>query len=156
ITSADSSFDVQDTRVISPATKPDSPSFPKKKLVLPLALLIGCLIGIAGGGALDMLNAGFNSQREIGEKLGIPGLASIPLLTAAERTVNGKVCEPPRYGHMKPLSRYAEAIRTLRMGVQMADVDDPAKVVLVTSSVPHESKSTVALSLAYSAHQGGL
>jgi polysaccharide biosynthesis transport protein len=156
ITSEQSSFDVQDTRVISPASKPDSPSFPKKKLVLSLALVAGCLIGIGGGIALDLLNAGFNSQREIEEKLGIPVLASIPLLSAIERTVNGKVCEPPRYCYMKPLSRYAEAIRTLRMGVQMADVDDPAKVVLITSAVPGETKSTVALSLAYSGLKGGL
>jgi capsular exopolysaccharide synthesis family protein len=156
ITSADSSLDVQDSRVISPASKPDSASFPKKKLVLSLAFVIGCLIGIGGGVALDLLNAGFNSQREIEEKLGIPVLASIPLLTAAERTVNGKICEPPSYCHMKPLSRYAEAVRTLRMGVQMADVDDPAKVVLITSSVPRETKSTIALSLAYSALKAGL
>jgi capsular exopolysaccharide synthesis family protein len=57
---------------------------------------------------------------------------------------------------MKPLSRYAEAVRTLRMGVQMADVDDPAKVVLITSSIPQEGKSTIALSLAYSAVKAGL
>jgi Mrp family chromosome partitioning ATPase len=42
------------------------------------------------------------------------------------------------------------------VAVQMADVDDPAKVVLITSSVPRESKSTVALSLAYSALKAGL
>jgi capsular exopolysaccharide synthesis family protein len=42
------------------------------------------------------------------------------------------------------------------MGVQMADVDDPAKVVLITSSVPQETKSTVAVSLAYSALKAGL
>jgi Mrp family chromosome partitioning ATPase len=77
-------------------------------------------------------------------------------LTAAERTVNGKIYEPPNYCHIKPLSRYAEALRTLRMGVQMADVDTPAKVVLITSSVPKESKSTIALSLAYSALKAGL
>ena len=37
--------------------------------------------------------------------------------------------DPPSYCYLKPLSRYAEAVRTLRMGVQMADVDNPAKVV---------------------------
>ena len=156
ITSAQSTFDVREARIISPASKPGSPSFPKKKLLLSLAFVVGCLIGIGGGIALEMLNAGFNSQREIEEKLGIPVLASIPLLTKAERTVDGKICEPPSYCHMKPLSRYAEAVRTLRMGVQMADVDDPAKVVLITSSVPQESKSTIALSLAYSALKAGL
>ena len=156
ITGAQSTFDVRDSRIISPASKPGSPSFPKKNLVLALALVVGALVGIGGGVALDMLNSGFTTNREIEEKLGIPVLASIPLLTAAERTVNGKILEPAIYCHTKPLSRYAEAVRTLRMGVQMADVDDPAKVVLVTSSIPQESKSTIALSLAYSALKAGL
>ena len=156
ITSAQSTFDVRDSRIISPASKPGGPSFPKKKLVLSLALVVGCLIGIGGGVALDMLNSGFTSQREIEEKLGIPVLASISLLPPAERTINGKVLDPSTYCHMKPLSRYAEAVRTLRMGVQMADVDDPAKVVLVTSSIPQEGKSTIALSLAFSAMKAGL
>ena len=156
VTSAQSTFDVRDSRIISPASKPGAPSFPKKKLVLSLALVVGLLIGIGGGVGLDMLNSGFTTNREIEEKLGIPVLASIPLLTAAERTINGKILEPAIYCHAKPLSRYAEAVRTLRMGVQMADVDNPAKVVLVTSSVPQESKSTIALSLAYSALKAGL
>jgi capsular exopolysaccharide synthesis family protein len=156
ITSAQSTFDVRDSRIISPASKPGAPSFPKKKLVLSLALVVGLLIGIGGGVGLDMLNSGFTTNREIEEKLGIPVLASIPLLTAAERTINGKILEPAIYCHAKPLSRYAEAVRTLRMGVQMADVDNPAKVVLITSSVPQESKSTIALSLAYSALKAGL
>jgi exopolysaccharide transport family protein len=156
ITSAQSTFDVRDSRIISPASKPGAPSFPKKKLVLSLALVVGCLIGIGGGVALDMLNSGFTTQREIEEKLGIPVLASISLMPPADRTINGKVLDPSSYCHMKPLSRYAEAVRTLRMGVQMADVDDPAKVVLITSSIPQEGKSTIALSLAFSAIKAGL
>lgn len=155
VTAAQSTFDIRDSRVISPASKGPQ-SFPRKTLVLSLALVVGCLIGIGGGVALDMLNSGFTTQREVEEKLGIPVLASISLLPAAERTINGKVYDPPSYCYLKPLSRYAEAVRTLRMGVQMADVDNPAKVVMVTSSVPQESKSTIVLSLAYSAVKAGL
>ena len=59
--------------------------------MLSLALVVGCLIGIGGGVALDMLNSGFTTQREIEEKLGIPVLASISLLPPSERTINGKV-----------------------------------------------------------------
>src|SRR5258708_703759 len=113
ITSAQSTFDVRDSRIISPASKPGAPSFPRKRLILSLAIGVGCLIGIGGGIALDMLNAGFSTQREIEEKLGIPVLASIPLLSAAERTVNGKVLDPPNFLHPKPLSHFPYALRTL-------------------------------------------
>ena len=97
VTAAQSTFDIRDSRVISPASKPGSPSFPRKTLVLSLALVVGCLIGIGGGVALDMLNSGFTTQREIEEKLGIPVLASISLLPPAERTVDGKVYDPPSF-----------------------------------------------------------
>ena len=153
ITQEQSTFEEREARVISPAAKPGAPSFPRKTLVLSLALVVGCLIGIGGSVALDMLNAGFTTPREIEEKLDIPVLASIPLLDDTVLKINGKKVAPATYTHLKPLSRYAESIRALRMGVRMANVDNPAKVVLVTSSIQQEGKSTISASLAYSAAQ---
>ncbi|HXN08329.1 MAG TPA: polysaccharide biosynthesis tyrosine autokinase [Candidatus Acidoferrales bacterium] len=153
ITQEQSTFEEREARVISPAAKPGAPSFPRKTLVLSLALVVGCLIGIGGSVALDMLNAGFTTPKEIEEKLGIPVLASIPLLDDTVLKINGKKVAPATYTHLKPLSRYAESIRALRMGVRMANVDNPAKVVLVTSSIQQEGKSTISASLAYSAAQ---
>jgi succinoglycan biosynthesis transport protein ExoP len=49
------------------------------------------------------------------------------------------------------LSRFSEAIRTLRSGVQMTDVDHPPKVIQLTSTVPNEGKTTIAMTLAVSA-----
>jgi len=155
ITQEQSTFEQREARVISPATKPNAPSFPKKSLVMALAMVVGALLGVAGSVALDMLNAGFLSAREIEDKLDVPVLATVPLLKAAERTLDGVVLEPPNYLVEKPLSRYAEAIRAVRVGVQMADVDNPAKVVLITSSVPQEGKSTSAIALAMSAVKAG-
>ncbi|WP_024878644.1 polysaccharide biosynthesis tyrosine autokinase [Methylosinus sp. LW3] len=156
ITQEQSTFEENEARVISPAIKPNAPSFPKKGLVLALAGVVGLLIGIGGAVALDMLNSGFLSSREIEEKLGTPVLASLPLLSAKDREVDGKVLEPARYVVAKPLSRYAESIRNIRVGIQMADVDNPAKVILVTSSFPSEGKSTLAQSLAWSAVKAGM
>jgi exopolysaccharide transport family protein len=149
-------FEQGEARIITPAERPESPSYPRKRLILSLALVVGCLIGIAGGVALDMLNSGFTSGQEIEDKLGIAVLASVPLLRENERNVDGNILDPARYIAVKPLSRYAESVRSLRMGVQMSDVDSPAKVVLVTSAVPNEGKSVLVRSLAYSAHKAGL
>ncbi|OAI23613.1 hypothetical protein A1351_19590 [Methylosinus sp. R-45379] len=156
ITQEQSTFEENEARVISPAIRPGAPSFPKKGLVLSLAGVVGLLIGIGGAVALDMLNSGFLSSREIEEKLGTPVLASLPLLSAKDREVDGKTLEPARYVIAKPLSRYAESIRNIRVGIQMADVDNPAKVILVTSSFPSEGKSTLAQSLAWSAVKAGM
>ena len=155
LTQEQSTMQEREARVISPASKPGAPSFPKKGLVMALALVVGTLLGIGGSVALDMLNAGFSSGRQVEEKLGLPVLASIPLLREPDRTINGVVVDPATYTAHKPLSRYAESVRALRMGVQMADVDHPAKVIMVTSTVPKEGKSTLCISLAFSAIKAG-
>jgi capsular exopolysaccharide synthesis family protein len=55
-----------------------------------------------------------------------------------------------------PLSPFSEAIRSLRSGIHMSDVDRPPKVIHVTSSRPGEGKTTLAMSLAISAASSGL
>ncbi len=155
ITDAQSSFEEREARIISPATKPGWASFPKKGLVESLAMVVGLMLGVAGSVALDMLNAGFLTQRAVEEKLGVPVLGAAPILTGKDRTVDGKALDPTRYLMARPLSHYAEAIRAVRVGVQMADVDNPAKIVLVTSTVPSEGKTTSVLSLAFSAVKAG-
>ncbi len=155
ITREQASFEEREARVISPATKPSAPSFPKKGLVEALAGVVGLLLGVGGSVALDMLNSGFTTARELEEKLGYPVLASIPLLADKDRKIDDKLVDPARYLIGKPLSRYAELVRSIRVGIQMADVDNPAKVILVTSSMPSEGKSTLARSLAFSAVKSG-
>ena len=44
----------------------------------------------------------------------------------------------------------------LRNGIQMANVDNPPKVIQLTSTVPNEGKTTIALSLAVSAAVSGM
>lgn len=156
ITQEQSTFEEREARIISPATKPSAASFPKTGLIVALSGLCGLLIGVGGALALDMLNAGFSTAREVEEKLGQPVLASLPVLFEKERKVEGNTLDPPRYLVAKPLSRYAEAIRGIRVGIQMADVDHPAKVILVTSSIPGEGKSTLSQSLAFSAEKAGM
>ncbi len=55
----------------------------------------------------------------------------------------------------KPLSAYAESIRSIYTSLQLTDADNPPKVVLVTSSLPQEGKTTLSLSLAIFAANSG-
>lgn len=155
ITQEQSTLEERESRVISPATKPGFASFPKKPLVGSLAMIVGLMLGVGAAVALEMLNAGFTTPRQVEEKLGRAVLAAVPLLRDNDRKVDGQVLDPPRYLAAKPLSRYAEAVRAIRMGVQMADVDQPPKVLLMTSSIPQEGKSTLSISLAFSAAKAG-
>lgn len=144
-----------DSRIISAASVPMDPSFPQKKLILALALVMGLGLGTGGAFLLDMLNAGFMTPRQVEDALELPVLSSVPRMSDREITVNGETLTPPRYLVRKPLSRYSEALRSLRSGVQMSDVDHPPKVVQITSTLPKEGKTTLAISLAFSAASSG-
>jgi capsular exopolysaccharide synthesis family protein len=90
------------------------------------------------------------------EALGIPVLASVRHVNKSELVKDGKTIPVPFYQMYHPLSPLSEAIRTLRSSIHMSDVDQPPKVIHVTSACPGEGKTTIAASLAISAAFGGL
>src|SRR5262249_37306849 len=112
--------------------------------------------GVGGAVAKDKLSGGFATPRQIEDMLQVPLLASVNVMNAKELTVKGKAVRLPFYPAVMPLGRFSEAIRMLRSGIQMADVDNPPKVIQVTSTVPNEGKTTLAMSLAVSAATSGL
>lgn len=155
ITQEQSTFEEREARVISQATRPTAASYPRKTLLIALALAAGAMLGVGGGVSLDLLNAGFDTPRTIEDATRLPVLASIPLVLERVRTIENEVLDPAEYLVQRPLSHYSESIRALRVGVQMADVDNPPRIVLITSSTPAEGKSTVAASLGFSAAAAG-
>jgi succinoglycan biosynthesis transport protein ExoP len=156
ITQEQSTFEARDSRVITPALPPGAPSSPKTTQFMSLALIMGLFLGVGGAVAKDKLNGGFATPRQIEDMLQVPLLTSVNAMNSRDLTVKGNVFSLPLYVSAMPLSRFSEAIRTLRSGIQMTDVDDPPKVIQLTSSIPHEGKTTVALSLAVSAAYSGL
>jgi polysaccharide biosynthesis transport protein len=156
ITQEQSTFEAHEARVISPAVPPRAPSYPRKGPYLAINLLLGLLLGVGGAIAKEMLNAGFTTPKQIEDALGLPLLASVSRMEARDLTVDGKVVPIAYYPAVKPMSRYSEAIRALRSGIQMTDVDHPPKVIQLTSTAPGEGKTTIALSLAASAATSGL
>jgi capsular exopolysaccharide synthesis family protein len=101
------------------------------------------------------LNAGFTTPREVEEALGIPVLASVRQMSKSQLVKDGKNVPVPFYQIHHPLSPFSEAMRTLRNSIHMSDVDQPPKVIHVTSARPSEGKTTVAVSLAISAASAG-
>lgn len=154
-TQEQTALEERDARVISDATRPATASFPRAKLIVALAILLGATIGVGLAIALDLLRGGFETPWAVEQAVRVPVLASIPAVPAKRRLTKGRVMEPAEYLVHRPLSHYSEAIRALRVGVSLTERDDPHRVVLVTSSTPGEGKSTVATSLAFSAAASG-
>src|SRR5262249_57079296 len=105
--------------------------------------------------AMEMLKEGFSTPREVEEALGIPVLGSLTKMGKSQLMKDGKSIPLPLYQVHYPLSPFSEAMRTLRSGIHMSDVDRPPKVVHITSSRPGEGKTTIAISLAISAALAG-
>jgi capsular exopolysaccharide synthesis family protein len=156
VTQQQSTFDSHDSRVITAALPPGGPSSPKKGQFMGLALIMGLFLGVGAAVAKDKLNGGFATPRQIEDMLQLPLLTSVNSMNARDLTVKGKLVPLPLYPSVMPLSRFSESIRTLRSGIQMTDVDHPPKIIQITSTIPHEGKTTVALSLAVSAAYSGL
>jgi polysaccharide biosynthesis transport protein len=136
-----------DARIIAPATVPMSPSFPNKTMILSIAIAASLVLGLAIAFALDSLDAGFRAGVDVERALGLSNLAVVPTV-AGVKSVQDRVVS-------KPLSAYTEAVRTLYAGVQLSNVDKPPRVLLMTSSVPNEGKTSTAVALARLAAQGG-
>jgi capsular exopolysaccharide synthesis family protein len=142
--------DVQkaDARIISQADIPVSASYPRKPLTVGLAALVGLLAGIGLAFALEKLDNTVRSA-ELVERIGGGSvLTFVP-------TVSGKYANPEDVVFDRPQSMAAESVRTLRGALGLLDVDNPPKVVMLTSSVPAEGKTFISTSLARVAAQAG-
>jgi capsular exopolysaccharide synthesis family protein len=155
VTDEQSTFRARDVRVIMPAQAGGQTS-PDTRKILMTALLAGLGLGVGGAFAMEMLRAGFTSPREVEEALGIPVLASVRRLKKSELVQDGKTIPVPFYQIHYPLSPFSESMRTLRSSIHMSDVDQPPRVIHITSALPGEGKTTIAVSLAVSAAFAGL
>lgn len=131
-------------RVIDLALVPDSPVKPRIARIIAAGIFLALLIGVGLAFLVEHLDNTFKRGEDLEEKLRLPLLGSLPLLKARMR----KKALPERVFTEHPKSDFAEAIRTVRTGVVLSGLDDPHRVVLVTSTVPGEGKTTVATNLA--------
>jgi polysaccharide biosynthesis transport protein len=130
-------------RVISNAAVPTEPSFPQVKLMTGAGFMGSITFAMLLAFVVDRLDRGLRTGRQAEEVLHLPSIGFIPKVRAASR---GR--EPHLYLAQKPTSAYAESIRAVQTSLYFSNVDQPPQVVLVTSSVPSEGKTTLALSLA--------
>jgi len=129
-----------DARVISFAEIPLKASFPKKNLILTASVIGSIAFAIFLVFVLEMLNPGVRSPEQIQELFNITTLGIVPKLMDIK-------IKPHEYLLAKPLSALAEAINTLRISLSLLNPDAEVKSLLVTSSVPGEGKSTLAVLL---------
>lgn len=134
-------------RIVDQAVVPIEPIKPRKPLIVVVAALLSMLMGIGLTLLLDMLNNTFKSSEQVEGHLNLPVLGALPLLNIQDRSVLARM-----FASDKDRS-FTESIRTIRTGVVLAGIDHPHQVMVITSSVPGEGKTTVSANLAFALAQ---
>lgn len=141
-TSVQQGIQQADSRILSEAVIPTSPSAPRKSMILALSMILGLVAGTGAVLVREFMQNTFRTAEELEQFTGYTVMGSIPVIPAADRT---KVLE---YIQQKPTSQAAEAIRNLRTSILLSNVDKPPKIIMSTSSVPSEGKTTQSILLA--------
>jgi polysaccharide biosynthesis transport protein len=139
---AQTGLEQPDARIISRASAPHRPSYPKRFLLLGVALLgsialSGTLVGLAEG-----IERGYRSSRELKRSVPLPVLGEVPWVGGhADRDGLAEALLAD------PASPFAESLRTLALSLELSG-SGHAKIVLISSSVPREGKTTLVTCLA--------
>ena len=155
-------------RVVDPALAPTSPSRPQKGRNISLAFLVGLVGGIGLAVFREYLDNTVKSPDDIETLTGLPSLAVVPSLPglnghhsrlsrlareAVPQAASGPKVELLSY--VQPKSQISEAFRALRTSLLLSQADHPPQVILVTSALPREGKTTAAVNLAVTLAQLG-
>ncbi len=120
---------------------------------LGIAALLGLLLGAALALVVERLDSRMRTREQVEDAFGLPVLAEVPALAPAQRKERRVVSAE------RPASTVAEAYRTLRSSVLLLRPDSGQAVagtsegraplvVLVTSALPGEGKTTTVANLA--------
>jgi len=152
---------ISETRMISPAFPPPIKSSPKTTLTLLLALAGGGLASFAIAYLREASDGVFRTSDQIENTLHVNCLAMAPVLkTGSPKEGDGAGGGPGDGKESRPLgflrnvvdapfSRYAEAVRSVKIAADLNGALKSHKVIGLTSTLPNEGKSTLAANLGH-------
>lgn len=172
----ESASEIGTIEVVDPALKPTSPVKPKKKLNTLLGLISGLICGVGFVSLLEYLDKTIKTEDEAKKLLKLPILGVIPRPGAPGKygyTYSYRSSKKKKRKEIKasileerktsielitrdlPKSHISEAYRTLITNLQFAELDRKLKTLVVTSSIPLEGKTSVAINLAITLASAG-
>jgi succinoglycan biosynthesis transport protein ExoP len=153
-------------RVVDPAMIPSTPARPAKTRNVALAFLVGLVGGIGLALMREYLDNTVKTPDDVETLSRLPSLAVVPQFTGANGNARraGLLQGFSSNGHDKrielvaqhlPKSQMSEAFRALRTSILLSQAGHPPQVILVTSALPREGKTTAAANLAVTLAQLG-
>lgn len=157
---------ISEARLISPAMRPLKKSAPRLSIVLLVTVAGGALLSFGVAYLREASDGTLRTTDQVEDLLGVNCLAMVPVLNAASPHSGNKIdkaegggsasrrlpaSQPDwlRYVVDSPFSRYAEAIRSVKIAADLSGVLKSTKIIGITSTLPNEGKSTIACNLAH-------
>lgn len=137
-TSAQQGIQRADSRILSDAVVPNHPSAPRRTLILAMSAVFGLLCSVGFVLLREARNSSFRTAWDLEAATGYSVLGQIPETGS----------DVLQYLAEKPRSATAEALRDLRTSLMQLNGGNPPQVILCTSSVAGEGKTTTSLALA--------
>jgi succinoglycan biosynthesis transport protein ExoP len=154
-------------RVVDPALIPTAPSRPNKSRNIFLAILVGLIGGIGLAFVREYLDNTVKNPEDVQSLSRLPSLAVVPIFTNSSGDSRGRLQKLLRgsgngfhervalVSHSEPQSQVSEAFRALRTSLLLSQPDHPPQLILVTSALPHEGKTTASVNIGVTLAQLG-
>jgi len=154
-------------RQVDLARVPLAPSQPNIPRNLAIALMMGLAGGVAFAFLLEILDNTVRTPEQVESISALPALGIVPLnhrdlsLLAKgnqQKLLAGKSQTKSKVGliaHARPKSGIAESYRALRTSILLSSLGSPPKVILITSALPQEGKTTTSVNTAIVLAQKG-
>jgi capsular exopolysaccharide synthesis family protein len=148
---------LKNVQVLDPAQKPIRPEDAKLPRNIGIGIFLGLLIGFGIGWLLEFFDRTIKTPEDIALNFKKPVMGTIPenepnkgrdTDCAVDRSIGIVLFEKSR-------SHIAEAFRLLRTNIQYASPDNPPKIIMVSSAMPGEGKTSVVSNLALSLANSG-
>lgn len=133
--------------VIDYAPRPKVPSSPRPLLNAGSGLLLGLLAGLIIVAIRRALDTTVRDPELVEEILDAPILGGIPF--------DRHALDEPSIRELEPYDPRVEAYRVIRTGLEFTELERDHKIIVVTSSVPDEGKTSTAINLALILAEGG-
>src|ERR1017187_3550034 len=152
-------------RIVDVARTPTGPIAPNVPRNLEVGLLFGLACGIGLAFVLESLDTSIRSMEQLSAISTLPALGTIPLQVSGNGSLRKRLKavsaetetseSPALVTYTRPKSEAAEAYRALRTSILLSSFGAPPKVILVTSALPQEGKTTISANSALVLAQRG-
>ena len=145
---AERRLEVANAAIVVEASPPDHPVFPRKMMMTAGAFLAALGAGVGGSFLYELASGRFQGADQLEGEIGLPVLG---LFLRRNRAPHDMVVD-------EPLSLETEAVHAALTQILRTPSGEPARrgrTILVTSSLPHEGKSSFSVALGRAAALAG-